>query len=343
MDSWIILSVICLFLACVSSQESSPICIPVSQCTTDLKDNTYLQALAKNLTCGFVGNEPIINCPHPFLEIKGIKLLPKYSVCGIQNNERIFGGEKTDIDEYPWMALLKYQKRIGSGYYCGGVLISSRYVLTAAHCVNGSDIPRTWKLTEVRLGEWNTSSEIDCLNDDCNLPPVNVPIEKTIVHEGYNAKDGHQQNDIALIRLARNVQFTEFVKPICLPVEENLRKQKYTGWDMTVAGWGKTETKSMSDVKLKVSLPIIDPKECKTVYSAVTRLITNNQMCAGGSEGQDSCRGDSGGPLMAEVSKNWFVFGVVSYGPSPCGSQGWPGVYTRVTAYIYWILANMEE
>lgn len=39
---------------------------------------------------------------------------------------------------------------------------------------------------------------------------------------------------------------------------------------------------------------------------------------------------------------NWFVFGVVSYGPSPCGTLGWPGVYTRVTEYVDWIAANIK-
>lgn len=70
-------------------------------------------------------------------------------------------------------------------------------------------------------------------------------------------------------------------------------------------------------------------------------------MCAGGEEGKDSCRGDSGGPLMALFADenqdiNWYCVGVVSFGPSPCGMKGWPGVYTRVANYVEWIIKNLR-
>lgn len=75
--------------------------------------------------------------------------------------------------------------------------------------------------------------------------------------------------------------------------------------------------------------------------------IGEGQMCAGGERGKDSCRGDSGGALMSTLVDNggsvrWHVIGVVSFGPSPCGMQGWPGVYTRVNNYIDWINKNVR-
>lgn len=103
-------------------------------------------------------------------------------------------------------------------------------------------------------------------------------------------------------------------------------------------------TGSESDVKLKVRVPIVQNDECGRVYQRVNRGVVNSQMCAGGIAGQDSCRGDSGGALMgqAPAANNWMVVGVVSYGPSPCGTPGWPGVYTRVGSYVNWILSNMR-
>lgn len=66
-------------------------------------------------------------------------------------------------------------------------------------------------------------------------------------------------------------------------------------------------------------------------------------MCAGGVEGEDSCKGDSGGPLMWEKKDNFFeIVGVVSFGPRKCGLENVPGVYTKVYAYDSWIRQNVR-
>ncbi|XP_045776968.1 CLIP domain-containing serine protease 2-like [Maniola jurtina] len=337
-------------------------CTSLEQCTglyDQLQQNPAsptLISLLRRLHCGFDSQQlPMICCPPEFLNPQptnrmgfnrraALALLPDRNTCGVMNDDRIYGGIITEIDEHPWMALVRYKKPKGSGFYCGGVLISSRYVLTAAHCVKGSDLPESWTVSQVRLGEWNTSTTIDCASKgDCSPKPLDVPVEEVIAHEGYDPTDGHQQNDIALLRLAYNVPFNDFVKPICLPTDPSLARETFEGADMEVAGWGKTETRSTSDVKLKVRVPVVRKSDCQEIYSRAGRTITDNQLCAGGLSGQDSCRGDSGGPLMGQVAAmNWMAIGVVSYGPSPCGTPGWPGVYTRVTAYIDWILSKLR-
>lgn len=74
--------------------------------------------------------------------------------------------------------------------------------------------------------------------------------------------------------------------------------------------------------------------------------ISDTQICAGGESGKDSCRGDSGGPLMTvntSRDNNWYAAGIVSFGPTPCGFENWPGIYTRVSSYVNWIVGKMKE
>lgn len=91
--------------------------------------------------------------------------------CGVQlTSNRIVGGNETAIDEFPFLALLYYKSANGKlRYKCGGSLIKDRTILTAAHCVEGK-LGKT--LEFVRLGEWNTKTEQDCVSigfgeEDC--------------------------------------------------------------------------------------------------------------------------------------------------------------------------------
>jgi len=277
---------------------------------------------------------------------------PGDGVCGIDTSDRIYGGEATKIDEFPWLALLEYTKPGGSkGFHCGGVLISERYVLTASHCVNSAELPKTWTLSGVRLGEWNLETEQDCdtsgVGSDCADPVQDIPIERKIPHPQYEPAGEQQYNDLALLRLARPAKLSYFVRPICLPSDPVLNNIDIVGEKFQVAGWGKTETRSQSDIKLKVTVDGADIGNCNKVYHSTGRVISDSQLCAGGERGKDSCRGDSGGPLMGNFKNSqgqayWYLAGLVSYGPSPCGQEGWPGVYTRVSKYINWIESQLQ-
>jgi len=119
-----------------------------------------------------------------------------------------------------------------------------------------------------------------------------------------------------------------------------------------VAGWGATNERGRNpaDALQKLRVPIFEAEKCKDVYS--TRggtLDVSKQMCAGGENGKDSCVGDSGSALMREenakdiLSKGVHkLIGVVSFGPRKCGTEGVPGVYTRVRSYLDWILDNVR-
>lgn len=99
---------------------------------------------------------------------------------------------------------------------------------------------------------------------------------------------------------------------------------------------------SASPIKLKVNLDISDPTRCGTVYKTSGINLRDTQLCAGGLRGKDTCSGDSGGPLMKRIKSSYYLYGIVSFGPSKCGTKDVPGVYTSVVKYIEWIENNLQ-
>ncbi|XP_035785996.1 serine protease grass-like [Anopheles albimanus] len=273
-------------------------------------------------------------------------LLPT-TKCGTITTNRIAGGNLTRVFEYPWMALLRYMRNGELVDGCGGSLINNRYVLTAAHCVRTSS---NLKLTKVRLGEHDKTKEVDCIvykdgETECADPPIEVNIESTVVHSEYN-RPIRFRHDIALIRMAQEVTYSDSIKPICLPIREDVRKKVLPKYILT--GWGTTEEQALSDILLQALLKHVPVSECqqKMRENALRiDLSEDYQMCAGGEEKVDSCKGDSGGPLgfsVDLVGARFVQYGVVSAGVSTCGKVSVPGIYTRVSSYMNWIVENMQ-
>ncbi|KAF5289870.1 hypothetical protein FQR65_LT02004 [Abscondita terminalis] len=332
---------------CRTPDEKIGACIPIRNCPNlySILEQSIINPddieFLRQSQCGHTGSQPKVCCASSPEELIN-QLLPTTDQCGRILSQRIVGGERAALDEFQWMALLQYQKRksTGRGFHCGGALISDRYVLTAAHCI--LNIPKGWKLVSVRLGEHNLETEQDC-QEYCADPPINVPVQELIPHEKYDVNSIHRYHDIALLRLQRKIDYTDYIFPVCLPLNLNI---DYTGLNMTVAGWGRTENRSQSAFKLKLDVPVKPQSECINTYQKAKVNLRDGQICAGGVKGKDSCTGDSGGPLMyADYSKpdaNYYITGVVSFGPSNCGVAGWPGVYTKVSDYVPWILSKMK-
>uniref|UniRef100_A0A2C9GV94 Peptidase S1 domain-containing protein n=1 Tax=Anopheles dirus TaxID=7168 RepID=A0A2C9GV94_9DIPT len=255
-------------------------------------------------------------------------------IFSLQSALAIYGGQETEIDEFPWTALIEYQRGdVNSTYLCAGSLISERYIVTAATCVAG--IPQNLKIKRVRLGEWDLGSTNDCQNNRCSSAPIDVAIEKIVTHADYSKRS--KLHDIALIRLAHDVQYSETVRPIELPKNESL------GGSAVATGWGRTEMTSTAQKKLKVEMDIMSLEECAPLYNRFNVELKQTHLCAGGQEAKDTCQGDTGGPLMQKHADTWYLVGIVSFGPSMCGAAGVPGVYTNVAEYVNWIQHNIQN
>jgi len=284
------------------------------------------------------------------------QLLADGASCGISNPVgRIVGGQDALMGQFPWLVNLGYrqQGKQGTLFKCGGTLIGRRYVLTAAHCV--TELPRNFKLEVIRVGEHDLDKDIDCDDDFCAPPPQDIDVDEVIFHKSYG-KPKAFQNDIAVIKLARNVTENAFVQSICLPFNDDTEDYigKRIGADAPineVAGWGATTItgRKPANVLQFLGVDVTDAAECKEIYAERGGVLTEKQICAGGVKGKDSCVGDSGSGLMRSLPDRqrtidrWDLIGVVSFGPRLCGTEGVPGVYTRVNSYLDWILDTISS
>ncbi|XP_058449125.1 melanization protease 1-like [Malaya genurostris] len=335
---------------CVLLSECSFVQRILNQAVLFKDDLKYVQASQ----CGGHNGSIRVCCANPAVVSSSVgqpvktktgKLLPAAPACGVQYSDRIVGGERTGITDFPWTARIQHYDERHSDYafHCGGSLINRRYVLTAAHCISG--IPASWTISAVRLGEWDVFTDPECKNgdDDCYDPVQDIKVEKAIVHEKFINTRLQVHNDIALLRMVREARLSQTVAPICLPLDERFAKRRYEGLRMLVAGWGQTELEGSSRYKLVVGVNGVSEQHCRRQY--LTANINDKQICAGEEAGKDSCKGDSGGPLMDVVVVGsevvHYIAGVVSFGKQ-CGMKGVPGVYTKVNRFSDWILKNLE-
>lgn len=327
---------------CVTPCNSPGRCIPVRNCSYALKilrkdASTYKDTLfLENSKCGFAKGPrplPLICCPH-LLNPEG---------CGDGLGNRILGGTRTELEEHPWAALLMYDTAKGRIIpKCGGSLINERYVLTAAHCIR--NIPERWKLHSVRFSVIDAISEENCTKiEEEEVCRQEFGVEQITVHPEYNKDSINKLHDIAIVKLAEDVTFGQYVKPICLPFDQAIADMPIQDEEFTVTGWGQTEREIVSRFQLRVEINGKSNDLCDKVFGKANVTLTENHLCVGGDAGRDSCKGDSGGPLLRLVLNNWYQVGVVSFGAKKCGSEGFPGIYTNVAKYLNWISDVVNE
>ncbi|XP_066603122.1 venom serine protease Bi-VSP-like [Prorops nasuta] len=304
----------------------------------------------RSLVCGYEGNDPLVCCPrlsnteeNDFEDDRAGKngwngsyygpLMPPN--CGYSDNEhgRVVGGVPAELGAWPWIAALGYRNTRNPQqpkWLCGGTLISSRHVITAAHCVY-----RRNDLYVVRLGDLDLASNND------GAQPIDILIEKKIPHPQYNPTT--IVNDVAILRLQQEVPFSRNLHPICLPVTEEMRTRSLVRTFPFIAGWGAKSFNGPSSSRLlEAQIPVVDMQECKEAFKSFKNTVIDERViCAGFRQGgKDACQGDSGGPLMAPRGQTFYLLGVVSYG-FRCAEPGFPGVYSNVLSFLEFIIKHL--
>lgn len=259
--------------------------------------------------------------------------------CGVKSrdlNNRITGGEESTYGEFPWAGLIRY--KVGKKRFitkCGCTLLNTRWVLTAAHCI--TSVPSSWKLHQVVFSEWNAKKKATCNPDVPEHCRKEYLIEEHIVHEMFERSLLSMYNDIAMLKTDKEVEFNDYVRPVCLPFSLNLRELNINTSSFIVSGWGQTEQGADSAVQRYVEISGKNNEVCDKAFAPLGITLSEDQICVGGERGKDSCRGDSGGPLIYEEGLVSYIIGIVSLGAQKCGTENHPGVYTKVVNYLDWI------
>ncbi|MDI1459904.1 serine protease [Catellatospora sp. KI3] len=227
----------------------------------------------------------------------------------------IVGGTLAGATEFPFVV------RLNNG--CAGTLVSSRYVLTAAHCASRTGTTSSYVATigSADLGSGRAEQ---------------VRSERVRRAPGFT--DVTRGDDWAVIRLAHSVD----LPVVALPTGTAL-----DGGALTVVGWGATREGALIQQRRlrQVQVPYVGDGTCGNVFrSKGYPFVASDMICAGDlrNGGRDACQGDSGGPLLRRDGGRWVQVGIVSWGVG-CGRAAYPGVYTQVSRFAADIRAAIEE
>jgi len=232
---------------------------------------------------------------------------------------RIVGGGVVPIEKAPYqVAILWYGIQT-----CGGVIYSERIVLTAARCIEPTELDNY----SVSVG-----SSFPRFGDQV------VRIRKATIHEKFLRKRNQvDPHDIAVLLLDCSLKLgTLRVNNINLAT-----KVPQIGTECLVTGWGDTVFGSTlgAPVLRGVNITIEDQALCQKVYGS--KYDAEKQVCASGQK-KGSCSGDYGGPLVCFGSENPELVAIFQ-GGLYCGEPDLPGVYGSVVYFREWISSTIRS
>jgi secreted trypsin-like serine protease len=239
----------------------------------------------------------------------------------VMTNLDIYGGQPASPCEYPFqVAILS----VSGSLVCGGALISSSYVLTAAHCVLNKE-----KLRSVIVGTPDLKNASAGVKIEINATYTN-PNFYNDIHEGKE----FPVNDIAILKLNDDIQSSDCISAVSLYDGDSFNSSV----EFWISGWGITKysvVPSASDRLMTMRAEIVDIEKCH-YCNATTRF------CAG-SNTSSTCIGDSGDPFVfKDNNRTWNALGVLSYATYPNNNTkscntGIYTCYTNISSYIDWI------
>jgi secreted trypsin-like serine protease len=257
---------------------------------------------------------------------------------------RIVGGSTASVATYPWQAAVVYStaqspsKNAHQRQFCGGSLLTSRIVVTAAHCVADTDPDCSVTCAINDPGGDGTAkldpNDVDVILGRSTLTDTSQGAEYTVTavvprsnYDGDYQGDGVPRYDVAYLVLSSASGQT----PIKIAGTDESAL-----WDPgspeDISGWGSTsENGNTVDTLRSATVGVIPDSSCGSASVYGSDFDPATMLCAGYlSGGVDTCYGDSGGPLEAPLEGGGYrLVGITGWGEG-CAEANAPGVYTRV-------------
>ncbi|MEV3898298.1 serine protease [Streptomyces anulatus] len=244
------------------------------------------------------------------------------------------GGGEATTTAAPYQVSVVVSGWRGDYHACGGVLVGTRSVVTAAHCTDG----RTADQLKVKYGGL----------DRTRLAVTNQ-VAKINQHEDFSGALGH---DVAVLTLTNNIQATDQIRTIDLASANPAQ-----GTELVVTGWGSTRPDSTGlPAKLKaIREKVATVQACQAPDHAPRSALGRSEdgrplgpafppaldggvLCgAPVTQGESLCTGDGGGPAVAGGA----LVGFASWN-SGCGHNGTGDVYTSVAALLPWLNSKIQ-
>ncbi|XP_055600125.1 brachyurin-like [Uranotaenia lowii] len=250
---------------------------------------------------------------------------------GLEVDRRITNGVEAHPGQFPYQVIVLSDFPMGTGF-CGGSLLNTHCVLTAAHCVDGAS-------GGIAIMGAHNRNLVEAEQQRISFVHHGIHI-----HEEYVSTN--IRNDVAVIRLAGDVVYTPRIQPVHYTHDNT---NTFSGVTGTVSGFGRTSDTSqdLSSVLRYTSNPIMTNADCLASWGGNTDLIQAQNICLSGVNGRSACGGDSGGPLTVAGDRDHHEHhdhpsdtvqvGIVSFGSAAGCATGMPSVYARVSIFSAWI------